>query len=242
MIISSVLKYRINNGPAKFDSFTDGNLETQAAKVPGANLNDFIVLCHLSQFFEGYSDWYGIAPYRGSVQDGEYVTLGFLLDGQEQLDPRAINPSILPEGVLHPENTLSLVGFTTASLRACLSQYLIETSDPEVWQGLIEGKSISEIETLLRQQMFNGYVVGFSIIETATLKIMRCDEEDLDLLLMNTDTSYTDAFDLVKDSLIGRTEVLDQQGFSQARYIADGDYIEFVSDYGIIIEFDASAT
>lgn len=232
MIISSVLKYRINNGPAKFDSFTDGNLETQAAKVPGANLNDFIALCHLSQFFEGYSDWYGVMPYRGT-QDGERVTLGMLEDGT----------SIHPGDIFHPQDSLSVVGFSPSSLRARLSQYGIDINDPEGWPDLIEGKSISEIEALLRAQLLDSYTVGISISETPiTLKIARCDEEDLDTLLGDTDTSYTDAFDLVKDSLIGNVDTLNQQGFSQARYIADGDYIEFVSHGSIIFEYDARAT
>ena len=232
MIISSVLKYRINNGPAMFDAFTDGNLETEAAKVPGANLNDFIVLCHLSEFFEGYSDWYFVMPYRG-IQDGERVTLGMLEDGT----------SIHPGDIFHPQDSLSVVGFSPSSLRARLSQYGIDINDPEGWPDLIEGKSISEIEALLRAQLLDSYTIGISISETPiTLKIMRCDEEDLDTLLADTDTYYTDAFDLVKDSLIGNVDTLNQQGFSQARYIADGDYIEFVSHGSIIFEYDARAT
>lgn len=233
MLISSVLKYRINNGPAKIDAFLSGEPETKIAKVPGANLNDFIVLCHLSQFFEGYSDWYGVMPYRGGAQNGERVTLGMLEEGDE------VFLGIPP----HPQDSLSVVGFTTASLRERLSEYGDDTNDPEGWPDLIEGKSISEIEALLRAQLLDSYTVGISISETPiTLKIVRCDEEDLDLLLMNTDTSYTDAFDLVKDSLIGNVDTLNQQGFSQARYIADGDYIEFVSHGSIIFEYDASAT
>ena len=233
MIISSVLKYRINNGPAMFDAFTDGNLETEAAKVPGANLNDFIVLCHLSEFFEGYSDWYGVMPYRGGAQNGERVTLGMLEEGDE------VFLGIPP----HPQDSLSVVGFSPSSLRARLSQYGIDINDPEGWPDLIEGKSISEIEALLRAQLLDSYTVGISISETPiTLKIARCDEEDLDLLALDKGASYTDAFDLVKDSLIGNVDTLNQQGFSQARYIADGDYIEFVSHGSIIFEYDAGAT
>ena len=233
MLISSVLKYRINNGPAKFDAFTDGNLETEAAKVPGANLNDFIVLCHLSEFFEGYSDWYGVMPYRGGTRDGERVTLGKLEDGT----------SIHPGDIFHPQDSLSVVGFTTASLRERLSEYGDDTNDPEGWPDLIEGKSISEIEALLRAQLLDSYAIGISISEAPiTLKIMRCDEEDLDLLALDKGASYTDVFDLVKDSLIGSVDTLNQQGFSQARYIADGDYIEFVSHGSIIFQYDMSAT
>lgn len=233
MTISSVLKYRINNGPAKIDAFTDSHLETQAPKVPGANLNDSIVLCHLSKFFEGHSDWYGVMPYRGGVQNGEQITLGKLEDGDE----------VLLGTPPHPEDSLSVVGFTTASLRERLLQYGNDMEDREGWPELIEGKSISEIEALLRAQLLDSYTVGISISETPiTLKIMRCDEEVLDALLAETDIYYTDAFDLVKDSLIGNVDTLNQQGFSQARYIVDGDYIEFVSHGSIIFEYDASAT
>ena len=233
MLISSVLKYQIKNSPAKLDAFTDDNLETEAAKVPGANLNDFIVLCHLSQFFEGFSEWYGVTPYRGGVQNGEQVTLGMLEEGDE------VFLGIPP----HPQDSLSVVGFTPSSLRARLAQFAIDIDDQEGWLDLIEGKSISEIEALLRAQLLDSYTVGISISETPiTLKIMRCDEMDLDTLLADTDIYYTDAFDLVKDSLIGNVDTLNQQGFSQARYIVGADYIEFVSHGSIIFEYDASAT
>lgn len=226
-MISSCLKVQVGNQPSFITSFTGVNLEYAVENV--GNLNDLIVFSHLYSFFGFKSEWTYVAPMISITGTPSNVLLGYTADSENSND--------------HPDS-LSLVCFTQQSLKDELSKQLPHTDEPFVmspqeWRTLIQSTSFEDINSVLNEALGSNEITV--ITENTKLKVLRCTPADMLLLPpRHSDApSYIDAFDLVKERLASKVNLLDSNGLSPAIYHLDGDYIEFTADCAMQINFIA---
>ena len=235
--LASFLQMQIDGGPRFFNSFTSWDDMRDTFDVADDTLKrKILTMGHLSYFF-------------ASTMGGNFGSLPD--DNSNNYEQNTIVNTIGEIMSLFsvdnfPENNVAFAGNKLSSINFVLPRILPLTNLPVGLGGapggyeIFENLSIPELETAVKSYMDDRYYTNFVLKPNkTTLKIFRTtgDIEDIENSLpASSGFDYKDAFDMVKELLVEGLPYLESDGYAKARYIADGDYIEIVSEWSCSFE------
>lgn len=239
LTLASFLQTQIDGGPRFFNSFKSWyGIQDTFEVADDALKRKILAFGHLSHFFARTSGNLDAAPDDNSYNYKQNTIVNIVgeimsLDSVDNF----------------PENNISFAGNKLSSINFVLPRILPLTDLPVGLGGapggyeIFENLSIPELETAVKSYMDDYYYTKFVLKPNkTTLKIFRTtgdieDIEDIENSLpASSDFDYKDAFDMVKELLVEGLPYLESDGYAKARYIADGDYIEIVSEWSCSFE------
>lgn len=229
MFYAACAKVQINDTAPFVISFSDTYFRDVVDQMPNVDFEDAAILALLNGFFlaggrfynEGWGQYIPMVRYAIPEEVGDFSMLG---------------------AIVSPNTYSSYPNQTTTSL-ACFTQDLIrdffisnfsisEMYTPEQWTETIRTMPLDELDDFLNQS--SGGDGGTIKINNApaTLRITRCTDAEMAELdpFGGLNFPIKDIFDLVKARLTNANSALDEKGLAPAKYYADGDYIEFLSE------------
>lgn len=244
LTLASFLQMQIDDGPRFFNSFTSWyGMRNNFNAADDTLKRKILAMGHLSCFF---------SATRFGVMEGDF---GSAPDDNSNNYEQNTFVDIIGEKMSFdsvdnfPEHNVAFVGNKLSSINFVLPRILPLTNLPAGLGGapheyeIFENLSIPELETAVKSYMNDKYYTGFVLKPNkTTLKMFRTtgdieDIEDIeDSLPDSSDFHYKDAFDMVKELLEEGLPYLESDGYAKARYVADGDYIEMVSEWSCSYE------
>lgn len=236
LTLASFLQVQIDDGPRFFNSFTSwGDIRGTFNDADDTLKRKILAFGHLSRFFASASDVFESMPDDNSVDYDQNTIVNII---GEKISRASVNN--------FPEDNVAFAGNKLSSINFVLPRMLPLTNLPVGLGGapggyeIFENLSIPELETAVKSYMHDRYYTEFVLKPNkTTLKMFRTtgDIEDIEDSLPNSsDYHYEDAFDMVKELLEEGLPYLESDGYAKARYVADGDYIEFVSEWSCSYE------
>lgn len=228
MFYAACAKVQINDSAPFIISFSDTYFRDVVDQMPNVDFEDAAILALLNGFFlagdrffnEGWGQYFPMVRYNTLEVDV---------------------PTML--GVIVNPNTYSSYPNQTTTSLACFTQDLIrdffisnfpisEMYTPEQWTEIVRTTPFDEIENLIHQSTDGGGATIKINNAPATLRVMRCTDVEIADLdpFGGLDFPRKDIFDLVKARLTNTNSALDEKGLAPAKYYADGDYVEFLSE------------
>ncbi len=235
MFYAACAKVQINDTAPFVISFSDTYFRDVVDEMPNVDFEDAAILALLNGFFLAGDRFYneGWGQYFPMVR---YVA------------PEVDAPTML--GAIVSPNTYSSYPNQTTTSLACFTQDLIrdffisnfpisEMYTPEQWTETVRTMPFDELDDFLNQASGNGGAKTTINNAPATLRITRCTDADMAELdpVGGLEFPIKDIFDLVKARLTNTNSALDEKGLAPAKYYADGDYIEFLSECSLSVVF-----
>ncbi len=236
MFYAACAKVQINDTAPFVISFSDTYFRDVVDQMPNVDFEDAAILALLNGFFladgrfynEGWGQYIPMVRYATSEEVGDFSMLGVVLIPNTYSD--------------YPnQTTTSLACFTQDLVRDfCIDNFLIsEMYNPDEWAEKIRTMPFDELDVFINQS--SGGDGGTIKINNApaTLRITRCTDAEMAELdpFGGLDFPIKDIFDLVKARLTNANSALDEKGLAPAKYYADGDYIEFLSECSLGVVF-----
>lgn len=221
MIVTSFLKVQLEDYEPVVLTLYNEDFSTLLRQYPELGLDDFILMSHLRFMFPVVSDIGALLPYpeMSRMNLKAMAMVGTLFD-----------KDAVPE---LKSDTATLGCFTDYFLRYFIVNS-IAMEYPHL-ESIIMNSSKEELDVILYDVSDERLYV---IDKPVSLKILRCDLEDMDIVpniptlarIAPVGLLNPDAFDIAKARLVNENEVLNGKGYSPAEYIAEGDYIQMWSD------------
>lgn len=229
-------KVQFNDADPFIISFED-TIFRDLADQEGVNFEELAILAILSPFFtaamESYDNgWSGrIPPLNFSkVFSAPPAMIGSVYD--ELSTPN------------YPSDRIGLGCFTKDEMRESLSSEvpLGSSLSLQEWRDLVRQTPFDELQALVDSANADAGTPSSPLVisgDRATLRLTPCTQQeiaDLDVF-GGLDAPRKDIFDFVKARLTNTNSALDEKGLAPAKYYADGDYIEFVSECSLSVVF-----
>ena len=204
---STCLKLQINDQPPAIELFTDWDFAAQDDSITPIMSDKLTALALLQSQCINLPSWLTVMPLLGALLRGQQVA--FI--GQ----------------ILELDSGVTIAAFNESGVKTAITNW---TAD--LLPNVVNSTQINDLQTLLDT---NNVPIRI-VTGRTTLKVLRCTPNDLaSLPTGDVVNPYVDAFDIVREMLTNTVSSLDGSGFAPAKYIAAGDYIEFASDYTLLL-------
>ncbi|MBE0440611.1 hypothetical protein EI164_00770 [Psychrobacter sp. FME13] len=220
--VKACLKVKVNNNPSVIETVFDAE-----PRIPSnISMDQSVVASLLSGYFSEINPWGDFIANQGFIrmdEDGETSTKN-LLGRYDQV--------FTSGGYAYPSE-IGYVGFNDLLLKTALKNDLIGAgplSGWSAWEELVDISSMDSLQDILDANINAGNVTYTIYAEPSTLTIERCTEEDIINSSMGQPWNI-DAFDLVKDMLVGHLDDRDKEGYAPASYDPVADVITIKSNY-----------
>lgn len=203
------------------------------ADQDGVNFEDLAILAILLPFFMTTADsfengWLKHMPaidFSGVISE-EPARIGSVYD-------EASTPN-------YPAGRTGLGCFTKDEMKELLSSEppLGSSLSPHEWRDLVRQTPFDELQALIDSAYADAGMPSTPLVirgDRATLRLIPCTQQEIADLdpTGGLDSPRKDIFDLVKARLTNTNSALDEKGLVPAKYYAEGNYIEFVSECSV---------
>lgn len=212
--VAACLKVQVNDSAPQINSFlAEPDVLTYASITP-----DQVALSKLLQSFA-----MGRFPWgSGNLFMSEIFTVSAF----------AVLPEIIGDSI---PQSFALAGLDDDLLKSAIA-YMF-SNDSSIDLSPLTSMPVSQLQSWIDATALPAGLTSMTIINTpAKITISRTSQTEIDGLFRGDHLPHVDMFDVAKSLLTSQHVELNSRGFEPAKYIADRDVIELVSNYSLTIK------